>query len=68
MDNYWNIFNFFAKFIGGTFVLIGTIIFIWGIVGAITAKNNDGVLIACCGLLAVVIGLLVFFAKPSKPE
>jgi hypothetical protein len=55
----WTIFNTLGRLVGAGFVLVGVIIFIFGLV------RSDG-LIAVPALVVAVLGVLLLCARPSS--
>ena len=58
---YWQLFNILGRIVGVLFVLVGGISFIHGLTSA-------GALIAVVGLVVAVLGILLVFAKPFRPD
>jgi membrane-bound ClpP family serine protease len=58
---YWQSFNIVGRIVGVLFALVGAIFIIYGLSGG-------GAVFAIPGLVVAVLGVLLFFAKPYRPD
>jgi hypothetical protein len=58
---YWRLFNVLGRIVGVLFTLGGAIFIIYGLTSA-------SALVAVVGLVVAVLGILLVFAKPFRPD
>jgi hypothetical protein len=58
---YWQGFNFVGKIVGVLFILFGTIFVICG-------ATSGGAIFLIPGLVVAVLGILLIFARPYRPD
>jgi heme/copper-type cytochrome/quinol oxidase subunit 2 len=70
-NGYWGFVNAVGKVIGCGFVLVGTILAMWGIktiIGTSRYDSTEITIVILSAIVVIVLGVLLLMARPYRPN